>query len=142
MEPEWGVARIYSMGSLTYVSHAERRALKKGFNISSRVPTDALLSPGRLLRAVRSSLAMSQLELSRRSGIPRGHICRLEAEIGGNLEWRTLGRLMAAMYCDVVLLARRRVNPMDILPEGEVGKPYSRVDWTAAPRLDNSRPGV
>ncbi len=141
MEPEGGFVRIYSMGSLTYVSHADRRALRKGFILAGRVPKDVLLTPGRLLRAVRSSLAMSQLELSRRSGIRRAHICQLEAEVGNNVEWRTLRRLMAAMFCDIVLLARRRVNPRDIMPDGEVGKPYSRVDWTQAPRAAGAELG-
>jgi hypothetical protein len=60
------------------------------------------LSPGELLRLVRTTLRMTQGQLSKRSGIDQAHITRME---GGQVDgqWKTWVKLFEAMECKPTL---------------------------------------
>lgn len=62
----------------------------------------AAQSPGRLIRALRRGLKVSQVDLARRAGLPRSVVSRLEA--GGDSQLSTLRRLLAALGSGLVIL--------------------------------------
>lgn len=86
------------------------------------------MSPGSVVRALRSSLNMSQRELAKRSSVPRGHLSRLEAG-AGHVQCETIRRLFEAMFCELVILPRRRAYPRDAMPESDLIKPFGRRTW-------------
>ena len=64
------------------------------------------LAPGELIRLVRQSLGMTQSQLARRAGLMnQSHVARIEA---GHMDpqWGSVVRLLKALLCEPVLLAR------------------------------------
>jgi transcriptional regulator with XRE-family HTH domain len=102
------------MSVITEVLPPESRALNQAFLYCQRAPLHLILRPGRYVRTLRSALRMSQSQLSRRSGIPRAHIARIEV---GKIDPRlsTLHLLFNAMFCDLLLLPRARRRPHDAI---------------------------
>lgn len=95
---------------------------------AARVPARAQLPAADLIRALRSALRMSQAQLARRCGLPRQHVAKVESgKVVPRLD--TLGRILKAMFCDLVLLPRPVIRPGDALAERDLLKPYSRSPW-------------
>ena len=74
------------------------------------------MAPGTVLRLVRTTLRMSQVQLSRRAGIDQAHIARLEA---GKIDaqWKTWRRLFSALQCKLVLRIQAKGGLQSILEE-------------------------
>jgi len=117
------------MRPVTEVPIADSRALNQAVLAADRVPARARQSPARLVRALRSALRMSQSQLARRSGVPRAHIARIEAELlSPRLD--TLRRLLDAMFCELLVLPLARVRPREAIARrrAEVPTPW-RYRW-------------
>lgn len=109
--------RIYSMGRTIRVSVAHQQVINQTVNFAGHVPSRIrLLTAGAFVRGFRSALRMSQEQLSRRCGVPRAHITRLE---GGSVDAQlsTLGRIFDALFCDLLILPLPRRRPGDVLSD-------------------------
>ena len=122
------------MRAVTEVPIREARALNQALIAADGVPARARLSPGGVVRGVRSALRMSQSQLSRRSGVPRAHIARLEA---GRLSPRvdTLERLLDAMFCGQLLLPVPRVRPREAVARRRLERAGARAKDRTPRRL-------
>ena len=111
------------VGRITEASLVNRRALNQALLQAGRLTPHAKLPPGVYVRALRSALRMSQAQLSRRSGIPRPHITRVEA---GKIDPRlsTLRRLLDAMFCDLVVLPLARLHPSEIVAQRRLERAF------------------
>ena len=95
---------------------------------ASHIPLKVFLPPALLVRALRSALRMSQAQLSRRCGVPRAHIARLESGTI-NFQWSTIERLCDAMFCDLLILPRPRKRLGDAIAERDLEKPFGCKTW-------------
>ncbi|MFA6318841.1 MAG: helix-turn-helix transcriptional regulator [Elusimicrobiota bacterium] len=88
---------------------------------AARLPASIGLPPGKLIRALRAACRMSQAQLSKRAGVPRAHITRLEK---GSIDVRlgTLQRLLDAMFCGMVILPLPRKRPSDAVADARLEK--------------------
>jgi DNA-binding transcriptional regulator YiaG len=116
------------MGRRTYASLVHRQALNQALLYAAGAPIKARHSPRIYVRALRSALRMSQAALSRRSGVEKAHIARLES---GRVDAReeTLRRLFDAMFCDLVIVPRARKRPGDALADQRLGRPDYLPIW-------------
>jgi transcriptional regulator with XRE-family HTH domain len=81
-----------------------------------RAPKAAAHPPGFYLRALRGKLRMSQAQLARRAVVDQSHIARIElGKVDADLS--TLRRLFDALFCDLVLVPRPRLELGDALAE-------------------------
>lgn len=110
------------MGRITEVAINDRRALNQTLIYTARAPVQARRAPGVVLRGLRSALRMSQSQLSRRSGVPRAHIARVEAGLV-DVQVSTLARLFDAMFCDLLVLPLARKRPSDAIVERRLERP-------------------
>lgn len=119
------------MRSVTEVPVEDMRALNQAILAGEAVPSRARVRPSALVRSLRSALRMSLTQLARRSGVPRSHISRIEAErVFPRLD--TLERLLDAMFCDLMILPRARVRPREAIARRRLEKP---VPWRHRHRL-------
>ncbi|MBI3565535.1 MAG: helix-turn-helix domain-containing protein [Elusimicrobia bacterium] len=113
------------MRTVTEVPIEDFRALNQAILAGETVTARARLRPAALIRALRSTLRMSQSQLGRRSGVPKAHICRIEAgRLSPRLE--TVERLLDAMFCDLLVLPRARVRPREAIARKRAERP---VPW-------------
>ena len=110
------------------MSILHKRALNQAIIHAGRIPTEALMTPGILVRALRSALLMSQAHLAKRCGIPQAHIALVEAG-KTNVQWATIVRLCDAMFCDLLILPRPRKRPGDALAERYLERPNRVKIW-------------
>ena len=102
----------------------------------ARSPEAATHTPGYYLRALRGKMRMSQGQLARLSGIDQSQIARIEL---GKVEptLTTLRRLFDALFCDMLVIPKPRMQLGDALVErsAEKRKPSHRHAsvWSAAP---------
>ena len=100
------------MGKFTVVRWPQKRTLNSLFVYGRRAPRRSL-SAGQLVRAIRAKLQMSQRQLARRTGVPQAHIARLERG-RCDMTISTLGRLLDALACDLILVPRPRRHLGDL----------------------------
>ena len=81
-----------------------------------RAPKAAAHPPSFYLRALRGKLRMSQAQLSRRAGVDQSHIARIElGKVEADLS--TLRRLFEALFCDLLIVPKPRLELGDALAE-------------------------
>ena len=101
------------------------------------LPDAASLAPHAVIRAIRGGLRMTQAEVARRAGLPQSHLAKIES---GKVDVRlgTLRKILGAMFCEPVLLARFQKTPQAALAE-RVGQAARRRVASAAGSLVRER---
>lgn len=102
------------MPRLSRGSVVQLQAINELIRFVARAPKAAAHPTGFYLRALRGKLRMSQAQLARRSGIDQGQIARIEL---GKIEaeLKTLRKLFAAMFCDLLVIPKPRQHLGDAL---------------------------
>ncbi len=102
------------MPRLSRGSVVQLQAINELIRYVARAPKAAAHPTGFYLRALRGKLRMSQAQLARRSGIDQGQIARIEL---GKIEaeLKTLRKLFAAMFCDLLVIPKPRQHLGDAL---------------------------
>ena len=97
-------------------SVVQLQALNELIVFIRRAPKVAGHPPGFYLRALRGKMRMSQAQLARRSGVDQSRIARIEL---GKVEpgLLTLRRLFDALFCDLLVIPKPRLQLGDALAE-------------------------
>jgi transcriptional regulator with XRE-family HTH domain len=92
------------------------QAINELIRYVARSPEAAAHPPSFYMRALRGKLRMSQAQLARRSGIDQSQIARIEL---GKVqpELTTLRRLFDALFCDLLVIPKPRLQLGDALAE-------------------------
>ncbi len=118
-------------------SVVQLQAINELIRYVSRSPKAAAHTPGYYLKALRGKMRMSQGQLARMSGIDQSQIARIEL---GKVEptLTTLRRLFDALFCDMLVIPKPRMQLGDALAErnAEKRKPSHRHTsvWAAVPK--------
>jgi len=115
------------MPRLSRGSVVQLQAINELIRYVARSPKAAAHPPGYYVRALRGKMRMSQAQLARRSGLDQSQIARIEL---GKVEPElpTLRRLFDALFCDLLVIPKPRLQLGDALAErnAEKRKPIHR----------------
>ena len=107
------------MGRQTRLSLPHRQATNKTLLFTKTAPDAAARPPHVYLRSIRTTLRMTQGQLSRRAGVAKSHVALVESG-NANVGIDTLRRLFDAMFCDLLVVPKARKKPTQALAEREL----------------------
>jgi DNA-binding transcriptional regulator YiaG len=105
-----------TMGKQTRLSLPHRQATNKTLVFTRGAPAAASHPPHVYVRAIRTTLRMSQEQLARRAGTTKSLIAQVESG-KTNVGVETLRKLFDAMFCDLLVVPKARKKPTQALAE-------------------------
>ncbi len=121
---------------------AENQVIKRLAGYVKRAPEGLAVIPTHdIVRLVRQKLRMTQAQLAKRVGMPQSHIAKMERG-RVDIQMSTLKKIFEAMFCDLLILPRPRLNLDLIIAERirkTAQKKVERLMGTMA--LEKQRPG-
>jgi transcriptional regulator with XRE-family HTH domain len=113
---------------------SNRRAIHRVSEFAAQAPAVAQLPPHAMIRALRAALRMTQSQLAKRAGLPQSHLARIES---GKVDTQmsTLRKLLAALFCDMLVVPRMQRKLDDVLESRimeKARKNVARVSGTMA----------
>ena len=128
------------MGRVSKVPIRERRALNQLLLYTARAPKTPHPPLGTQVCALRSALHMTQAQLAARAKVPQSYLAVIESG-KTDLKLSTLRKIVSALQGDLIIAARFRKTPEEMVAEriGELArKKVARVTGTMA--LEKQQP--
>lgn len=113
---------------------SNRRTIHRVSDFAAQAPAAAQLPPHAMIRVLRTALHMTQSQLAKRAGLPQSHMARIESG-RGDLQIGTLRKVMAALFCDVLVVPQMKRRLDDVLEDRirqKARKNVARVSGTMA----------